>query len=479
MTTFNAMLYTEITLPTFVHAKNGASMGQTQTASTIETTATTPRELMSKHRLTAEEAEQIEAAGHLFPGGALGGNALSEDAKFVFSRGYGSKFWDTSGNEYIDYVLGSGTFFLGHAHPLIQNAISEQASKGTHSFAYLNEQAIQFAARLKPIIRCCERMRFTTSGSDSTFHAIRLARGFTGRDKILKFEGAYHGAHDYAQVSTTPRNPLEFPLGTSDTAGMPLAVSDLTIVAPYNDARALESILKEHASEIAAVIIEPIQRIIRPRDGFLQKVRELCTRFNVPMILDEVVTGFRYGLGGAQDYYDVVPDLATYGKIIGGGLPVGLIAGRADIMDQADPSNKGKEGYVYQNGTLQGHMLGCVAGMATLDVLSEDRIYKQTFERAERLREGLRRVFTDNKMGILVFGEGPMWHMLFTEKEPENWRDILAADGVKLAKMEPELLRQGLFVLPGNRRFISIQHGEDDLEATFEAADRACKALKV
>ena len=197
------------------------------------------------------------------------------------------------------------------------------------------------------------------------------------------------------------------------------------------------------------------------------------------MILDEVVTGFRYGLGGAQEYFDITPDLASYGKIIGGGLPVGMVAGRADIMDQADPSNKGKPGYVYQNGTLQGHMLGCVAGLATLEVLNTPGVYEDTFERAQRLRDGLQRVFTDQNMGILVFGEGPMWHMLFTDKEPTNWRDVLAADGIKLAKMEPELLRQGLFVLPGNRRFVSIQHTDDDLEETFEAAERACKILKV
>ena len=321
-------------------------------------------------------------------------------------------------------------------------------------------------------------MRFTTSGSDSTFHAIRLARAFTGRDRIIKFEGAYHGVHDYAQISTTPKAPLDFPLGTPDTAGVPEVVSDLAMIVPYNDPIALDQLLQAHKDEIAAVIVEPIQRIIAPRDNFLQNVREICTRHDVIMILDEVVTGFRYGLGGAQDYFDVVPDLATYGKIIGGGLPVGMIAGRADIMDQANPTNKGKPGYVYQNGTLQGHMLGCVAGLATLDVLEAPGVYDETFARAQRLRDGLQKVFSDQNMGILVFGEGPMWHMLFTDQEPRNWRDVLAADGAKLAKMEPELLRQGLFVLPGNRRFISICHTEDDLEATFEAAERACKALK-
>ena len=428
--------------------------------------------------LSDKEIQQFKDAENLFPGGALGGNSLSPDTRFVFSHGKGSRFWDTSGNQYIDYVLGSGTFFLGHAHPAIQKGIAEQLARGTHFFAYLNDQALEYANRLKPLIRCAGRMRFTTSGSDSTFHAIRLARAFTGRDRIIKFEGAYHGVHDYAQISTTPKAPLDFPLGTPDTAGVPKVVSDLAMIVPYNDPIALDQLLQAHKDEIAAVIVEPIQRIIAPRDNFLQNVREICTRHDVIMILDEVVTGFRYGLGGAQDYFDVVPDLATYGKIIGGGLPVGMIAGRTDIMDQANPTNKGKPGYVYQNGTLQGHMLGCVAGLATLDVLEAPGVYDETFAQAQRLRDGLQKVFSDQNMGILVFGEGPMWHMLFTDQEPRNWRDVLAADGAKLAKMEPELLRQGLFVLPGNRRFISICHTEDDLEATFEAAERACKALK-
>jgi glutamate-1-semialdehyde 2,1-aminomutase len=196
------------------------------------------------------------------------------------------------------------------------------------------------------------------------------------------------------------------------------------------------------------------------------------------MILDEVVTGFRYGMGGAQAYFDITPDLATYGKILGGGLPVGAVAGRADIMDQANPSQKGAPGYVYQNGTLQGHPLGCAAALATLDILEEPGLYESVFAMADKLRAGLQEVFDRNGMGLLVFGEGPMWHMLFTDRVPQNWRDILATDTKKLAAFEAEMIRQGLFVLPNNRRFISIRHTERDLDDTFEAADRACGVFK-
>jgi glutamate-1-semialdehyde 2,1-aminomutase len=429
-------------------------------------------------RLSEKERREFEDAEQLLPGGALGGNALPRDVRFVFARGKGARFWDTSENEYIDYVLGSGTLFLGHAHPKIQAAVADQVTRGTHFFAYLNEQAIDLARRLRRHIRCAERIRFTTSGSDSTFHAIRLARGFTGRSKVLKFEGAYHGTHDYAQLSTAPKRPTNYPTPVPDTAGIPESVRELMLVAPYNDSDTLASILREHGRDIAAVIVEPIQRIISPLPGFLESVRELTKRHEIVMIMDEVVTGLRYGLGGAQGYFGVIPDLATYGKIIGGGLPVGAVAGRADIMDQADPGKKGKAEYVYQNGTLQGHPLGCAAGLASLDVLEEPGVYQRVFAQAGKLREGLQRVFDDERMGIRVFGDGPMWHMLFTDKIPVNWRDVLASDLQKLAILEPELIRAGLFVLPQNRRFISIQHTDDDLAATFEAAARACRALK-
>ncbi|MCO5089523.1 aminotransferase class III-fold pyridoxal phosphate-dependent enzyme [Bosea sp. (in: a-proteobacteria)] len=428
-------------------------------------------------RLSERERGEFATAERLLPGGALGGNALPGDAKFVFARGDGSRFWDASGNEYIDYVLGSGTMFVGHAHPRIQEAVTEQVKRGTHFFAYLNEQAIELAARVTPHIRCAERIRFTTAGSDSTFHAIRLSRAFTGRSKVLKFEGAYHGVHDYAQLSTAPKTLNNFPNPLPDTAGIPEVVQDLMLVAPFNDEETLASILAEHGHDIAAVIIEPIQRIISPKPGFLQAVRDLTRKHGIVMILDEVVTGFRYGLGGAQAYFDITPDLATYGKIIGGGLPVGAVAGRADILDQANPSNKGKPGYVYQNGTLQGHPLGCAAALATMDILEEPGLYDRVFAMADKLRAGLQKVFDDNRMGLLVFGEGPMWHMLFTDKVPQNWRDIVATDTGKLARFEAEMIKQGLFVLPNNRRFISIRHDERDLADTFAAADRACKAF--
>jgi glutamate-1-semialdehyde 2,1-aminomutase len=428
-----------------------------------------PTSLGRHGNLSTVESEQFVKASHALPGGALGGNALASDVRFVVSHGKGPRFWDTSGNEYIDYVLGSGAMFLGHAHPAVARAIADQAVRGTHFFAYLNQTAVELAQRVTPLLPCAERIRFTTSGSESTFHAIRLARGFTGRDKVLKFEGAYHGTHDYAQLSTAPKRSSNFPTPQPDTAGIPSAVQELMLVAPFNDLDALSSILDAHGHEIAAVIVEPIQRIISPLPGFLAGVRDLTAKHGIVMILDEVVTGFRYGLGGAQAYFGITPDMATYAKIIGGGLPV---------MDQADPSKKGQPGYVYQNGTLQGNPLGCAAALAVLDVLSEPGLYGQVFAMADKLRAGMQEVADRNAMGLTVFGEGPMWHFLFADKPPVNYGDILRTDMKRQAALETEMIRQGIFVLPNNRRFISITHTEDDLAQTFDAFDRACRALR-
>lgn len=428
--------------------------------------------------LAPAEKDALATAKRRLPGGALGGNQLAADTQFVFSHGRGGRFWDMSGNVYIDYCLGSGTEMLGHAHPRIQAALADQLTRGNHFFAYLNQQAVELAERFAAHTPCAERVRFTTSGSDSTFHAMRLARGFTGKDKILKFEGAYHGVHDYAQISTAPRQLSNYPAGRPDTGGIPEVVRDLTLIAPYNDLETLRSLVMAHREELAAVIVEPIQRIISPQPGFLQGIRDITREAGVLMIMDEVVTGLRYGLSSAQGYFGVTPDLATFGKIIGGGLPVGAVAGRADIMDQADPGQKGKPGFVYQNGTLQGHMLGCAAALATLDIIEEPGFYDHLFAKADRLRDGVRRVLDRHAMGAVVFGEGPMWHMLFGDKVPASYADVLAADGAKLVAFDTELMRQGVFVLPANRRFVSSEHTEEDFEATFEAFDRACRRLK-
>lgn len=424
---------------------------------------------------SSTEARQLETATRCFPGGALANHLLPEDVRFVFSHGKGGRFWDTGGNEYIDYCLGSGTLFLGHAHPAVVQAVTAQAQRGLMAFAYLNDVAIDLAARFCAIVPCAERVRFTNSGSDSTFHAIRLARAFTGKAKILKFEGAYHGGHDYAALSTAPPESAARP--QPDSAGIPTAVKDLMIVAPFNDLDAAQRVIAAHAHELAAVIVEPIQRVLAPQPGFLEGLRELTRRHDVLFIMDEVVTGLRYGLGGAQQHFGVTPDLAAFGKIIGSGLPVGAIAGRAEILDRADPRRRGDGTFVDQNGTLQGFNLGCAVGLAAIEVLSHPGVYEQTFALAETLRAELRKIVDRHRLPARILGYGPMWHVLFTDRDPRNYADLLAADGARLMKLEHALIRAGLFVHPGQRRFVSIAHSEGDLQDTLVAFDAACRTI--
>ena len=434
--------------------------------------------ILRRGRTSELETEELATANEVFPGGALGGNALPDNIRFVFNHGEGARFHDTTGNEYIDYCLGSGPLILGHAHPAVVQAVTEQATRGTHFFAYLNEPGIRHAKKIVDLVPCAEKVRFTTSGSDATFHAIRLARAFTGRDKLMKFEGGYHGHHDYAQLSTTPKREVNYPTPLPDSAGIPEAVQELMLVAPYNDLDAAADIIATHAHELAAVIVEPIQRIISPQAGFLEGLREVTARHDVLLIFDEVVTGFRYALGGAQEYFGVIPDLCTLGKIVGGGTPVGAVTGRAEILDQCDPRQKGKEGFVYQNGTLNGNPLGAAVALATLGELEKPSVYKTLFSIGDSLRSGVTDVLRRNEMPAICFGDGPMWHILFTDKVPQNHRDVMAADGKALMKFDYELIRQGLFVLPGTRRFISLVHGPRELDDTFTAIDRACQVFK-
>lgn len=443
------------------------------------TPAEPARARLGRHGNTAAvEAMQLAESYDILPGGALGGNALPEDIRFVFRRGEGARFYDTSGNEYIDYCLGSGPLILGHAHPAVVRAVQDQATRGTHFFAYLNEPAVDLARLVHRTVACAERLRFTNTGSEATFHAMRLARAFTGRNKILKFEGAYHGHHDYAQLSTTPNGAAHFPDPEPDSAGIPAVVQALTLVAPYNDIEATRAIVAANANDLAAIIVEPIQRIIAPQEHFLEALRELADEFGVVLIFDEVVTGYRLALGGAQQYYGVVPDVCTLGKIIGGGAPLGAVAGRAEILDQCDPRHKGQPGYVYQNGTLQGNPLSSAIALATIRELETPGTYDTLFRRCAALREGIQEILMRHQIRATCFGTGPMWHILFTDRVPTNHRDVMAADKAALMRFDYELIRNGVFVLPGNRRFISLAHDEAVLEDTFAAVDATCRALK-
>ena len=412
------------------------------------------------------------------PGGGLGGYALPEDVRFVIRRGRGSRIEDVRGRWYIDFVGGAGALILGHAHPAVATAAAEQAGKGLHYFGTLNEACIRLAGELVDAIPCAGKIAFASTGSEATFYAMRLARAFTGRNKILKCEGGYHGNHDYSNFSVSPRSLSNYPMGRPDTAGIPETLSETVLVAPYNDLEAMRRIIEVHRDDLAAVIVEPVQRIIFPDDDFLPGLRRLCDHNDVLLIFDEVVTGFRLAYGGAQEYFGVLPDIAAYGKVIGGGGPVACVAGRAEIIELCNPANRGAPGYVLINGTLHGNPVGSVAGLATLKELRKPGYYKALHGLADDFTAACGEVLRRHRLPALALGKASLWQIMFIDKPPSSHADIMEADIARTRRLDLEQLRNGLYVLPTVRRFISSVHTGRDLEDTVGALDAACRALR-
>src|SRR5216110_2283788 len=335
-----------------------------------------------------DQNELLKRAARVLPGGVLGNHRSGPGLEFVVKEGRGAYLWDTNGRRYLDYLLGSGPMLLGHAHPAVVEAVRRQVERGT-SYMLLNEPAIELAEELVRAVPCAEQVRYTSSGTEATFFALRVARAFRKRDKILKFEGGFHGTHDYALMSVSPRSPKAFPAALPDSAGIPHALGEEVLIAPYNDLATTEALIAQHHNDLAAVIVEPYQRVIVPAPGFLKGLREVTRRYGVPLVFDEIVTGFRLAYGGAQKYYDVVPDVAAFGKVLAGGFPLAAVAGRADIMKHFDAALEGSPDYVWQAGTLNGNPIAAVAGLATLAELRKPGAYDKIFATGKRLKDGL------------------------------------------------------------------------------------------
>ena len=421
--------------------------------------------------------ELFAIAEDSLPGAGLGSYSLAEDIRLVFAHGKGSRLWDVDGREYIDYVGGAGALILGHSHPAVVRAMCAQVERGAHMFGSLNDVAVRLANRLVRDIPCAEKIAYATTGSEATAYAMRLARAHTGRDKILKFEGAYHGNHDYAIVSTFPRETGHYPEGVADSHGQPRATVETMLVSPYNDLETLARIVSEQGRDIAAIIAEGVQRIIPASPEFLRGVRRICDEHDILFILDEVVTGFRLGYGGAQEWYDVKPDLATYGKVVGGGGPLSCIAGPAEIIDLADPRRKGRQGFTYFNGTLHGNPVAAAATLAMLDELSLPDTYRRLNEYAAELCRESQKVLDRYGIGAIACNTGSLWQILFTDRVPRNQSDMLAGDQAAMRRLDSELMKQGQYVLPGVRRFVSCVHAGEDLEDSLRGLDAACRAF--
>jgi glutamate-1-semialdehyde 2,1-aminomutase len=422
-------------------------------------------------------AELTARAEEVMPGACLGLFHLPRERTIVIDRGHGPYLWDVEGNQYIDYVLGSGPMIIGHTHPAVVEAVQRQAAKGS-TFYTLNEPIIELSRTIVGGVPCGEAIKYVSTGTEATFHAIRLARAFTGKSNVLKFEGGYHGAHDYALVGAIAGWREGAARPESDSAGIPTPVAATVLVSPFNDAEAARRMIQENAGDLAAVIVEPLQRGIPPVPGFLQALREATREYGVLLIYDEVVTGFRLAYGGAQEYYGVEPDLATYGKAIGGGYPMAAVCGRADVLSLTDPTKKGSERYSYLGGTLSGNPVAAVAGLATLEEMRRPGVFERLFATGNRLRQGLETLGRDLGMPLQATGEGPVFQVFFIDRPIRNHQDGRAADASLAWDFGLELLKRGLFHTPGAKFYVSTVHGEQEVARTLEAFEGALRAVK-
>jgi len=422
-----------------------------------------------------QESALLRTAHHRFPGGVLGGYCAPDDLQFVVKEARGAHLYDFSGREYIDYVLGSGPMVLGHAHPAVVAAVEAQLRKGTTYFQ-LSEPAVALAEEICRAVPCAEQLRYTSSGSEATFFALRVARAFRKRDKILKFEGGFHGTHDYSLMSVGPRVPKAFPAPTADSAGIPHAISEEVLVAPFNDLAETEAIITAHHESLAAVIMEPFQRLVVPDKAFLAGVREVTRRFGVPLIFDEIVTGFRFAYGGAQEYYGVVPDIAALGKIIGGGFPLAAVVGSEEIMRHLAPAMEETGDFVQQAGTLNGNPVAAAAGLATLAELRKPGTYARLFETGRRVKTALQDAARAAGFPAQVAGEAPVFEIYFTDRPITDYRATLTADRALHAAFTRALLERGV-VKAAQKIYVSLAHTEEDIQRTVQVFSAAFEAV--
>ncbi len=414
-------------------------------------------------------------AQSLFPGGvnspvrsfrSVGGEP------FFARRAEGATLWDEDGRPYIDYVCSWGALALGHAHPAIQAALREAIAEGT-SFGVPSAREVWLGEKIRAAVPSIEKLRMTSSGTEACMTAIRLARGFTGREKILKFAGCYHGHSDSLLVKAGSGALTH---GEPDSAGVPRALAELTVVLPWNDAAAASDLFAREGERIAAVILEPVPAnagLLPPRSGFLERVRELCDRYGVLLIFDEVITGFRLSMGGAQERFAIRPDLTIFGKIVGGGLPAAALGGRADILDRLAP-----EGDVYQAGTLSGNPLAMAAGLAQIEEMESSGAH----ERLERLgtileseiQELLRR---RGEKSVQFQRASSLFCLFFTERPVFSLEQAMASDRKRFTRFFHSLLRQGVFFPPSpfESCFLSTAHSEKEIEMTVAAVGQALK----
>jgi glutamate-1-semialdehyde 2,1-aminomutase len=426
---------------------------------------------MNAHARTDRELALVETARRVLPAGSFGNVPFD----MVIAEGRGSHVWDVSGNEYVDLLLGSGPAFVGHAHPEVVEAVREQVGRGSTFFAN-SEPGIHLAAAIVDAVACADMVRFVSSGTEADAYAMRLARAFRGRDKILKFEGGYHGMSDYSLMSLAPKRPGNFPRPVPDSPGIPRSVADDMLIAPYNDAEAAVALIEAHKDELGGVIVEPFQRLIGPKPGFLQALRQATEAHGIPLIFDEVVTGFRFAYGGAQAYYGVTPDLCTLGKVIGGGFPLAAIAGRADIMRLFDKGAVGEDRFLTQIGTLSGNPVAAAAGLKCLEILRRPGAYEHVFKIGGAMMEGLAGMLRETGLKAQVIGAPVMFDVIFAGGEVSDYRATLRADPAQTRRFN-EAVRANGVLKSDSKCYVGLCHTDDDVRDVLTAFRAGVEAV--
>jgi glutamate-1-semialdehyde 2,1-aminomutase len=421
-----------------------------------------------------------ERALALFPAGSNGEYGIPAEIVPVIERGEGSRVWDTEGREFLDMTMAWGAALVGHAHPKVIEAATRQAAFGAN-FAAVNRRAVELAERIAAISPCVERIRFVVSGTEATMLCLRVAHAATGKPKVLKFEGAYHGQHPVGVTSMIEGRPSALPASDPSGAGASWVEREV-LVAPYNDLEATQRIVSEHAHELSAVIVEPLHRCIAPKPGFLEGLRALTKRLGVVLVFDEVVTGFRLALGGAQEFYGVSPDLVAYGKALGGGFPLGAYGGRADLMEVVNEHRLPGPRYAWSASTAGGNPVSCAAALATLDLLSERGTHARLHVAGRLLRQRLGEALASAGEAGQVLGDGPLAQVAFSPEPVTDQRSWLASDRARGRVVMLELLRRGVFLNPmGTKLYLSLAHTESEIEEftnRFSAALEATRPAK-
>ncbi|MEM3774244.1 MAG: glutamate-1-semialdehyde 2,1-aminomutase [Candidatus Bathyarchaeia archaeon] len=420
---------------------------------------------------TAKSKALHERAKNVLPAGVSYGIRFFEPYPFYTARAKGSKLYDVDGNEYVDFWMGHGTHILGHSPPVVVEAVRRQLENGTH-YGTSHELEVALAEQVVKMVPSAEMVRFTNSGTEANMYAIRLARAYTGRSKIIKFEGGWHGGYDALHIG------VKYPFHIPESAGLTAGATQDTILAVFNNLEDVEA--KARKEPVAAIIVEPVLGAggsIPAEKEFLKGLRELCNEKGILLIYDEVITGFRLAPGGAQQYYGVLPDITVLGKILGGGFPVGAFCGRREIMERLNPLVYERPNFSFHGGTFCANPITMAAGLAVLKALEDGSIISRLNRIGEKVRETLREIFEAKDIDVQATGAGSMLNTHFTSRHVRNARDAFEADRKRLAEYHLNLIARGVFFLPTHFGSISAAHTDADIEKLFQATENYAKTI--